>query len=95
MADSGQKTEKPTQRQLEKARRDGRFIFVGTPDDFNNMEQAMDRIGTRTYRPNYITANELKTLVTPLLTDRIGVVSVSSQAESGIGTNDSNAGSSQ
>jgi type IV pilus assembly protein PilQ len=74
------------------ARRDGRFIFVGTPDDFNNMEQAMDRIGTRTYRPNYITANELKTLVAPLLTERIGVVSVSSQSEAGIGTNDSNAG---
>lgn len=74
------------------ARREGSFIFVGTPEDFNSMEQGMDRIGTRVYRPNYITAGELKTLITPLLTDKTGVVSISSPSEVGIPTTDSGAG---
>ncbi len=39
-----------------------------------------------------MTAAELKALVTPLLTEKIGVVSVSSPAEAGIPTNDSGAG---
>lgn len=74
------------------ARHEGDFIFVGTPDDFNSLEQAMDRIGTRTYRTNYVAAAELKMLITPLLTEKIGVVSVSTPAEAGIATNDSIAG---
>ena len=41
------------------------------------MEQALDRIGTRVYRPNYITAAELQKLIQPLVTEKIGVVSVS------------------
>jgi type IV pilus assembly protein PilQ len=74
------------------SRRDGDFIFVGTPEDFNNAEQAMDRVGTRVYRTNYVTAAELKALIAPLLTEKIGVVSVSTPAEAGIATNDSIAG---
>ncbi len=73
-------------------RRQGKFIFVGTPDEFNNMEQALDRVGTRVFRPNYVTATELKTLLAPLLTERIGMVSVSSAAEAGIAANDSTVG---
>lgn len=74
------------------SRREGSFIFVGTPEDFMNIEQGMDRVATRIYRPNYITSAELQLLIKPLLTDKIGVVSVSSPAEAGIATNDSNAG---
>jgi type IV pilus assembly protein PilQ len=74
------------------AHREGNFIFVGTPDDFNNLEQAMDHVGTRTYRPNYVTSAELKALITPLLTEKIGVLSVSTPAEAGIALNDSGAG---
>ncbi len=74
------------------SRREGNYIFVGTPDDFNNIEQGLDRVATRVYRTNYVTATELKTLVAPLLTDKIGIVSISTPAESGIGTNDSTAG---
>jgi type IV pilus assembly protein PilQ len=73
-------------------RREGSFLFVGTPEDFDSIEQGMDRIGTRVYRTNYVTAAELRALVTPLLTEKIGVVSVSSPAEAGIATNDSTAG---
>jgi len=76
-------------------RHEGDFIFVGTPSDFNDLEQAMDQIRTRTYRPNYVTAAELKALITPLLTENVGVVSVSTPAESGIGLDDSTAGGDQ
>lgn len=74
------------------ARREGKFIYVGTPADFDSLEQAMDKISTRVYRPNYITAAELQTLITPLLTKEAGVASVSTPAEVGIGTDDSAAG---
>lgn len=70
----------------------GNIIFVGTPKDFDNIEQAMDSVATRTYQPNYITAAELKALIEPLLTERVGVISVSSPAESGIALDDATAG---
>ena len=74
------------------ARRDGKFIYVGTPDDLNSMEQVMDKIGTRIYRPNYVTAAELQALIQPLLSEKVGVMSVSTPAESGIGADDTGAG---
>jgi type IV pilus assembly protein PilQ len=74
------------------SRRQGKFVFVGSPEEFNTMEQAMDRVGARVYRPNYVTATELKTLITPLMTEKTGVVSVSSTPEPGIAASDSGAG---
>jgi type IV pilus assembly protein PilQ len=74
------------------ARREGKFIFVGTPADFDSLEQAMDKVATRVYRPNYVTAAELQALIQPLLTETVGVVSVSSAAEMGIETDDTKAG---
>ena len=73
-------------------RRQGKFIFVGTAEEFNSMEQSMDRIGARVFRPNYVTSAELKTLITPLLTEKVGVVSVSTAAEAGIAASDATAG---
>lgn len=66
------------------ARREGDFVYVGTPEDFKVMDRSVDRIGTRVYRPNYVTAAELQTLVTPMLTPTVGTVSVSSAADVGI-----------
>jgi len=66
------------------ARREGKFIYVGTADELKQMEESLDRIGTRVYRPNYVTATELQTLIQPLLTARTGICSVSSPAEKGI-----------
>lgn len=74
------------------ARREGNFVFVGTPEDFVALEQAADMIATRVYRPNYVTAAELQTLITPLLTQDIGVASVSSPAEVGIPAEETSAG---
>ena len=74
------------------ARREGKFIFVGTPADFDSMEQALDKLATRVYRPNYVTAAELQALITPLLTEAVSAISVSTAAEMGIETDDSAAG---
>jgi len=74
------------------ARQEGRFIYVGTPADFLEMEQAYDRIGTRIFRPYYVSAAELQTLITPLLTPSLGKISVSTPPAQGIGTNDNEVG---
>jgi len=74
------------------ARRDGEFIFVGTPEEFLQMDHSLDRIGTRVYRPNYVTAAELQSLITPMLTPDVGTVSVSTAAEVGIAPDGSSAG---
>lgn len=74
------------------ARREGQFIYVGSPQDFDSMEQSLDRIGTRVYRPNYVPASELQTLIQPLLTPKAGVVSVSTPGEAGIPSEATKAG---
>lgn len=74
------------------ARRDGRYIYVGTPEECNQIEQSFYRIGTRVYRPNYVGSAELQALVQPLLTDKVGVVSVSAPPEIGIQSDNNAAG---
>ena len=66
------------------ARQEDRFIYVGTPQDFETLEESLDTVGTRVYRPNYVTAAELQSLIEPLVSETVGVVSVSSPAEVGI-----------
>jgi len=74
------------------AKRDGDFVYVGKPEDFDALEKSLDAVGTRVYRPNYVTAAELQTLIQPLLTSSTGTVSVSTPAETGIGADSSTAG---
>ena len=74
------------------ARQEGRFIYVGTPADFTEMEQAYDRVGTRIFRPYYVSAAELQVLITPLLTPEVGKVSVSTPSAQGIASNDGEVG---
>jgi len=74
------------------ARREGSFIFVGTPEDFEALDNANDRLGTRVYRPNYVSAAEMQKLIEPLLTEKVGVVSVSTPSEVGIESDSNTAG---
>ncbi len=74
------------------SKREGRFIYVGTPQDFATMEQSLDQDGTRVYRPNYVSAADLQALIQPLLTKDHGVVSVSKPSEAGIPTETDKAG---
>ncbi len=70
------------------ARQEGEFLYVGAADDFLEMEKTLDELCTRIYRPNFVTATELQTLITPLLTQEIGFLSISSAAEIGIPADD-------
>ncbi|HZZ73472.1 MAG TPA: secretin and TonB N-terminal domain-containing protein [Pirellulales bacterium] len=74
------------------SRRDGQFIYVGTQQDFQTLEQNLDRIATRIYRPNYVRAADIQHLITPLLTQGVGTISVSAQAEAGIAPDSNKAG---
>ncbi len=73
-------------------RRHGRFIYVGTSQDFQNLEQAMDRIGSRIYHTNYVKASDLQALITPLLTTGVGACSVTAPSETGIAADNTKAG---
>lgn len=74
------------------SRRDGNFIYVGTPEDFQSQDRAIDQINTRVYRPNYTAAADLKQLIEPLLTETVGKATVTAPAQIGIGTNSTTVG---
>ena len=74
------------------ARHEGDFVYVGTPEDLQGMVAADDRLGTRVYRPNYITASEIQQLITPMLSVDVGVIAVSTPSEVGIASNSELAG---
>jgi type IV pilus assembly protein PilQ len=71
---------------------DGRFIHVGLPQDKIAMQQASDKIGTRLYRPNYVKASDLQSLITPILTPTIGTISVTMPSQVGIAPDGTAAG---
>jgi len=75
------------------SRREGAFLYVGTQEDFREIDTAQDAVRTRIYYPNYVRASELQTLITPLLTKQVGKSSVSSAAETGIPVSAENTGS--
>lgn len=75
------------------AQRSGKFIYVGTPQDFEIMKQSADRIGVRVYRPNYVSSKDLSALLTPLLSSPpVGKISLSAPAEVGIAPQSNTAG---
>ncbi len=63
------------------SRQDGKIIYVGTPADLLAIGQTSDHIATRVYRPNYVTANDMQKLITPMLTQSIGRVTVSTASQ--------------
>lgn len=68
------------------------FIYVGTAAELHAMNNMADQVRTRIYRPNYIRAVDLQTLLTPLLTPEVGVISVSTAAQIGIAANSNTSG---
>ncbi len=74
------------------ARPEGNVIYVATPAEFLAMDHAHDQIGTRVYRPNYITASEMQRLLTPLMTPEVGVIAVSTAAKVGLPADSVDAG---
>jgi type IV pilus assembly protein PilQ len=49
------------------ASRMGDFILVGTPEELLEMQRLSQRVVTRVYRPNYVSAEELQLLITSIL----------------------------
>jgi len=60
------------------------FTYIGSPAELNAMETSRERLTTRVYRPDYVTAIELNTLIAPLLTESIGKSTITTSAENGI-----------
>ncbi len=72
--------------------REDDFIYVGKPQDLRGMAHVHEIVDSRIFRPDYISATELQKLITPLLSDDVGQVTISSPPEVGIATNASAAG---
>ena len=72
--------------------REGDIIYVGTPEDLQGMAHVAEAIATRIYRPDYVSASELQTLIAPMLSPNVGQVTVSSPPEIGIASNATDAG---
>jgi len=70
----------------------GGVIYVGTEQEIQNLGYVTDQLATRIYRPNYTPAKELESLIKPLLTPQIGLITISTAAESGIAPDATNAG---
>ncbi|MGQ9822526.1 MAG: hypothetical protein ACUVQK_11740 [Thermogutta sp.] len=72
--------------------RQGNIVYVGTPADIQGILQMKDVVATRIFRPNYVTAEEIKALVEPIITPQIGKVTLSTAAEIGIAPDPTKAG---
>ncbi len=67
------------------ARRFDNYIFVGTEEECERLEQTRGGLGLRVYRPRFVSARELQSLLQPLITPSVGIITVSSPPETGIG----------
>ncbi|HZL89966.1 MAG TPA: hypothetical protein VFB96_16480 [Pirellulaceae bacterium] len=63
-------------------RHENGIVYVGTPADFEAMDQTQDRVLMRVYRPNYIKAADLMALIAPMLSESgKATVSAASQVD--------------
>ncbi|MBL8828128.1 MAG: hypothetical protein JNM18_14205 [Planctomycetaceae bacterium] len=74
------------------SRREGKLLFVGTPEEFSKLRTNLDHVGVRVYRLSYVTAKEIQNMITPLLTPGVGKSTVTSPAQTGIAVDATNAG---
>lgn len=74
------------------ARRERDIIYVGTPEDVQQLDHFREPIVSRVFRPNYVTAAEIQNLVQPHLTPGVGQLSVTSAAKTGIESDPTSAG---
>ncbi len=74
------------------SRREGNIVYVGTHEELHFVEYGGDVISTRIYRLNYITALDMQSLITPMLSQSSGQVTVSTASEVGIASDSASAG---
>lgn len=63
------------------ARQEGAFLYVGSPDDFEQLDESQDILSTRVYQPNYVKAAELQSLITSLLSQKVGKATITKAAD--------------
>lgn len=71
---------------------DADFIYVSTAEEAEDKAALNRKVLVKVYRPNYISVKEVKALVTPILTPRIGKLSVTDPSEVGIASGSTAAG---
>ncbi len=74
------------------SRREGNIVYVGTPEELHFVEYSGDLILTRVYRPNYVTAQDMQSLITPLLSKELGQITISAASDVGIASDSASAG---
>ncbi len=72
--------------------KEGDFIYVMTPAEWEQKKKSNRKVITKLYSPFYISAKELQNLITPLLTENIGLVSLTTPSEIGITPDPTSAG---
>ena len=74
---------------------DDKFIFVTTPEDAVSIKQIESKITTRIYRPKYINGTDLQTLLTPLMSPDVGKIAITTPAQTGLESDNSDGGGDQ
>lgn len=74
------------------SRKEGQFVYVGTKEDFRDIDQSQQKLRTRVYYPNYVKASELQTLLTPMISKQVGRISVTTPSQAGIALSSDQAG---
>lgn len=69
------------------------FIYVGTPADMQSMDRLSDQLGTRIYKLKYIRAEDVQKLITPMLSETVGMISISAPTKTGISPDSTSSGS--
>ena len=72
--------------------KEGSFLYVMTQAQMEQKKKSSRKVVTKLYSPFYISAKELQSLITPLLTENVGLISLTSPSEVGITPDDTSAG---
>jgi len=72
--------------------KEGEFIYVMTPAQLEQKKKSNRKVVTKLYTPFYVSAKELQQLITPILTENIGIVSLTTPSEVGISPDETSAG---
>lgn len=71
---------------------EGAFTYVMTQAEMEQKKKSNRKVVTKLYTPFYVSAKELQNLITPLLTENVGLVSLTTPSEIGISPDETNAG---
>ncbi len=72
--------------------KEGDFVYVMTQAQLEQKKKSSRKVVTKLYTPFYISAKELQQLITPILTENVGIVSLTTPSEVGISPDETSAG---